>query len=302
MTASGAAAAAGDATSTSLSAPPDPARPVEPTRAADAADEREAVDATAHESSGTGPVQVLVPRGGVPGERLASALRSAGYEPVVVPLIAFAPPADPAPLRDGLAALARGEHDWLVLTSERTVDALEAELGSPLPAGFLGGAKVAVVGPSTGRRAEAAGIRVDLVPTWEQSAGGLVAELTALAPRGARAFAPRSAIARPELVDGLIAAGWTVTAPDAYATTTADAVPPEASDVDAVLLTSSSTAQTWARLAPGRARRAVVVSIGPRTSETARAAGLPVHAEAAEPQVLALVAALLTALPPAGRT
>ena len=108
-----------------------------------------------------------------------------------------------------------------------------------------------------------------------------------------RAFAPRSAIARPELVDGLRAAGWDVDAPDAYVTELATALPAGALDVDVVVLTSSSTAETWATLTghvPAPPWR--VVSIGPRTTTTARTFGLRVETEATTPDVPALVAAV----------
>ena len=236
------------------------------------------------------PVRDLVPRGGRPGRELADALAAAGLEPVVAPLISFRGPDDAAPLREGLRRLADGAYAWLVLTSERTVDALVEHGLGEVPAHT----RVAVVGPSTGRRARAAGLRVDLVPAWDRTATGLLAALRDEPP--AAAFAPRSSIARPELVAGLRAAGWHVDAPDAYVTETASALRDGAAEVDVVVLTSSSTAETWARLAPASAGR-TMVSIGPRTSETATRLGLEVAREAASPDVPALVAAVLAALP-----
>lgn len=280
-------------------------------------------------------VRVLVPRGGRPGRELADALTAAGLAPVVAPLITFREPDDAAPLDEGVARLAAGAYDWLVLTSERTVDALVAHAPGPAPAlAVPATTRVAAVGPSTARRARAAGLDVDVVPVWDRTATGLLAALvgtdaassppvpsrTRRAPgpseraepseraaelRAVRAFAPRSAIARPELVDGLRAAGWAVDAPDAYVTETATSLDDDARDVDVVVLTSSSTAETWARLAgdathgardPDAAHGRLVVSIGPRTTTTARTLGLRVDAQATTPDVPSLVAAVLRTL------
>ncbi len=68
--------------------------------------------------------RVLVPRGGEPGDRLAAAVEAAGFAPRIVPLISFVPPEDPGPLQLGLRDIDAGAFDWLILTSERTVDAL----------------------------------------------------------------------------------------------------------------------------------------------------------------------------------
>lgn len=234
-------------------------------------------------------VRVLVPRGGRQGRELAAALAAVGLEPVTAPLISFRDPDDVAPLRAGLSRLADGAYGWLVLTSERTVDALVDHGLGEVPVHT----RVAVVGPSTGRRARAAGLNVDVTPEWDRTATGLLAALRDEPPTSA--FAPRSSIARPELVDGLRAAGWTVDAPDAYVTETATALPDDAAEVDVVVLTSSSTAETWARVAPAGSSP-VVVSIGPRTTETADALGLTITREAATPDVPALVTAVRTAL------
>ena len=223
--------------------------------------------------------RVLVPRAGEPGDRLADALRHAGFEPRIVPLISFLPPTDTEPLETGLRDLAAGAFDWLILTSERTVDALVAHSTIP-PGGLCAHVHVAAVGPSTARRAANAGIAVDVVPNWEKSACGLVMDLAARRP--ARAFVPHSDIARPELAAGLRAAGWRVTTVDAYRTVTATTLPAAVTEVDVVLLTSSSTATTWAALRDPE-HDPLYVSIGPRTTETATELGLPIAATAPEP-------------------
>lgn len=242
------------------------------------------------------PARVLVPRGGAAGRRLADAVRAAGHQPVVVPLISFAPPEDPAPLTEALTALCAGEFDWLLLTSERTVEALAEH--PALADVVCAEPYVAAVGPTTARRAEELGLVPDVVPDSDRTARGLVAALARLGP--AHALVPHSDLAGPELAEGLRAAGWDVAEVVAYRTLTARELP-EGLDVDAVLLTSSSTARTWAALHPAvaadRPGPPPVVCIGPRTAETAGAAGLAVAAVAQDPQPEALVAALTTVLP-----
>lgn len=250
--------------------------------------------------------RVLVPRDGSAGARWAHELQTAGLDAVTAPLITFGPPADREPIRHSLRLLRDGVFDWLLLTSERTVDALEAALEvNATPAGLrprprvtlaeaARGSHVAAVGPSTARRAQEAGLTVRHVPTTEHSARGMVADLGPLGP--ATAFLPHSALARPELEDGLTAQGWDVTAVHAYQTFTAHELPDDARSVDAVILTSSSVATTWAHLRDRSAPTPVVVCLGPRTAETARELGLPVAAIAPDPSVPATVTTLLTAL------
>lgn len=237
-------------------------------------------------------LRVLVPRGGEPGQRLAAAVRAAGLTPVVAPLITFEPAPDPAALDAALRDLCDGADDWLVLTSERTVDALAAR---PLFDELLcAEVHVAAVGPSTAARAEELGLEIDLVPETDPTAAGLVAELTRLRP--ASALVPHSDLAGPELADGLRAADWQVREVVAYRTVTATELAPTVWPIGAVLLTSGSTARTWAALRPVPSAEALVICIGPRTEEAAVAAGLTVAAVAASPDAQALVAALTDAL------
>lgn len=250
--------------------------------------------------------RVLVPRDGTAGARWSDALVEAGLDPVLAPLITFGPPKDREPVRHALRLLRDGVFDWLLLTSERTVDALEVALEvNATPAGMrprprvtlaeaARGSRVAAVGPSTARRAEQAGLTVQHVPTTEHSARGMVTDLGPLGP--ATAFLPHSALARPELEHGLAAQGWDVTAVDAYQTLTADSLGAEAHDVDAVVLTSSSVATTWARLRTSAGPDPVVVCLGPRTAETAQSLGIRVADVAPDPSVPATVATLLAAL------
>ena len=63
--------------------------------------------------------RVLVPRGGPWGDQVAANLRSKGAQPIVAPMINFAPTEDSASLEAALTRLAAGEFDWITVTSAK---------------------------------------------------------------------------------------------------------------------------------------------------------------------------------------
>lgn len=277
-----------------------------------------------------GPLQglcVLVPRGGPWGEDAADRLRHLGAEPLVVPLVAFAPPEDAAPLDAALDRLRRGAYDWLVVTSATTVDALvergvttapgipvtavdsaverdsdnapgppvtevetSVERRPPVPPGT----RVAAVGAATRAACERAGMVVALVPEADHSALGLAA---ALPDDAGHVLLPQSDLADPGLARGLRSRGVDVDAVVAYRTVPA-AVDPTVraavrrGDVGAVLVTSGSVArQVAVQLGPLPATT-LVACLGPRTAADAAAAGLHVDVIAPDRTLPALLAAL----------
>lgn len=230
---------------------------------------------------------VVVTRGkGSEGkDALAARLEELGAEVRALPSIAFAPPADPAPLDAALRALER--FDWAVFTSanavDRTVERLRA-LG--LDPAALGRLRLAAVGPATAERLAAAVRAPDVVPA--EAKGDVLARTLGDQVRGRRVLFPRPAEGRPETVAGLLAAGAELTAVEAYRTVPA---PPEAlallagwlaaGEVAAVAFASpSAVAAVLAALGERSAllRGVLVAAIGPTTADALRAAGLPVGA------------------------
>ena len=276
--------------------------------------------------------RVLVPRGGPWGEKVAGLLADHGAEPTLAPVIAFAPPLDPAPVDRALAALADGAYAWLIITSGTTVEHLVAAAPRPLSE-VARGTRVAAVGPGTAAALRRIGVVPDLLPTGESSARGLVAELPppgpSAGPEGSagpdgstgsagstrsagpagsassagsaadRVLVPHSDLAEATVVDGLTAAGWRVDDVVAYRTVPGpvpDAAVREAltsGGVDAVLFSSASTVTNLLALAGAPAPSTVVCCIGRRTEEAARERGLTVHAVAATPSAEGLVQALV---------
>ena len=254
-----------------------------------------------------GPLQglcVLVPRGGPWGEDVADRLRHLGAEPLVVPLVAFAPPEDAAPLDAALDRLRRGAYDWLVVTSATTVDAL-VEHGATVPPATPTAAfdtphgippitRVAAVGAATRAACERAGMVVALVPEADHSALGLAA---ALPDDAGHVLLPQSDLADPGLARGLRSRGVDVDAVVAYRTVPAAVDPAvraavRSGEVGAVLVTSGSVArQVAVQLGPLPATT-LVACLGPRTAADAAAAGLHVDVIAPDRTLPALLAAL----------
>lgn len=181
-------------------------------------------------------------------EELSTRLAELGAEPVAYPCIAIAPPEDTSRLDRGIEMLAKGEMDWLLLTSSNAVHALADRLEAlhlSIPKHAL---KVAAIGPATAHAArQVLDVEVTLLP--EKYVAESLAET--LAPKaGTRIFLPQSEIARPVLAQSLIAAGAAVLAVDAYRTVRGSGgedVPGMLADrrLDAITFTSSSTVQNF---------------------------------------------------------
>ncbi|GEN81574.1 uroporphyrinogen-III synthase [Actinotalea fermentans] len=232
--------------------------------------------------------RVLVPRSGEWGERVRARLATHGATAAVVPVIEFAPPADLPAVDAAVGRLARGEYDWLTVTSATTVLALAgraaAVVGGPASealSAVVGRTAVAAVGPGTARTLERHGVVPTLVPE-EHSARGLLARLVEQAPAGARVLVPQSDLAELTLADGLTAAGWSVDVVLAYRTVAAERPPAAVADdlragrFDAVLLSSTSTLAGLLELVGTPPPSTVVACIGPLTAAAATAAGLTV--------------------------
>lgn len=231
--------------------------------------------------------RVAVTRAAAQSRELADLLREAGFEPVVVPVIAIEDPADGgAALR--AAADRLHEYDWIVLTSVNGARRLLDAATPPWPP------NVAAIGPGTAGVLTGAGIKVALLPKR------FVAEslLEAFPAGPGRVLLARAAVARDVLPDGLRRTGWIVDVVDAYRTT----APPVSADqrnevrrCDAITFTSPSTVQNFVTLFGRDLLPPRVVSIGPVTSAACAELDIPVTAEA-NPHTMPGVVAALKAL------
>ncbi len=229
---------------------------------------------------------VLVTRAAEDAAPWAERLAALGATPVVFPCL-VCEILDDAATRSALAAALDGAA-WLALTSRRGVEAVAALA----PGGVPEGVAIAAVGPATAAAARALLGRCDLVApagTGASLAEALRAALAAHPPapmRPAKVAIAAADRAVPHLERILAPVGVEVARVDVYRTVPAPPETPrvrlDALGVDTILLASPSAVAGLVHRAvvPGGA---VVVTIGPSTTEAARAHGLAVLAEARRP-------------------
>jgi uroporphyrinogen III methyltransferase / synthase len=244
---------------------------------------------------------IVVTRAREQASQLRSALEIAGATVIEAPAIRIEP-LDQGALRSALGQLAM--YKWLVVTSRNAVDLLWAalrELG--LDARAFSGMKLCAVGPATADALLARGLAVDVIPD-RYVAEGVIEKLRERTDmRGARVLFARAAGARELLPAALREMGAAVDEIEIYR-----AVPDlsglgvlsdtlDAGAVDLVTFTSASTVRHFVD-ALGTARAGMIrgASIGPVTSDAARALGVPIEIEAAESSITSLVQAIIVHL------
>jgi uroporphyrinogen III methyltransferase/synthase len=250
--------------------------------------------------------RVLVTRAREQADELVSALRAAGAQAVLEPMIRLLPPVDPS---QALKALPRlGSYDALVLTSANAVRFTARRAAAANLRLTDAEVTVACVGPRTAEAARAQGFAVVVVPESRYDGEGLLAAIEKqLPPAGRRFLLPHAAGARDVLRRGLEAAGAPVDAVEIYRS-----APPQTDGaglraqlctgrLHALTFTSPSTVRNFVALLDPASREAVarcrIACIGPVTAEALRREGfepdvVPERAGAAD-----LVAALAAAAP-----
>jgi uroporphyrinogen-III synthase len=204
-------------------------------------------------------MRVIVTRPRAQADPLVAALRAAGFDPVLCPLIEVEP-CDEGPID------VHG-YDWVVVTSANGVGELARRHRGRLP-------RIAAVGEATAAALREHGLRVDFVPSVA-SQEGLVDEFPR--PAGSVLFVGAEA-ARDVLVNRLPADFRA-----AYRTVVTR--PERAPEGDLVLLASPSAVRAWA----GLESHLPAITIGPQTTAAARRAGVAVVAEAETQSVRGLV-------------
>jgi uroporphyrinogen III methyltransferase/synthase len=239
--------------------------------------------------------RVVVTRARAQASGLATTLRGLGAEVVELPAIRIEPRIETAEVRDAVAGL--GEYSLVCLTSPNGVRLLfEAMQEGGRDARALAGGTVAAIGPGTARALAEQGIVADIVPE-RFVAEALVEALAGVEVEGRRVLVARAAEARDVLPDALRQRRAEVDVVALYETVREQ--PDEqgveaAESADYVTFTSSSTVTNLTEALGDRfPNNARIVSIGPITSETARAAGLEVAVEAERHDVDGLLEALL---------
>ena len=246
-------------------------------------------------------MRVLVTRARQQASALSGRLAELGAVPIEYPTIEIQPVEDAAPFEEAITSIER--FSWIVFTSTNGVDAFWERLKKfGRDARALANAKICAIGPSTAAALEAHGLTADWLPRAFVT-DSILEGFGQFDLKGAQVLMARADIAPPMLADGLRAMGAEVADVTAYRT-----VPSSESrqrllsvlerfEVDAVTLTSSSTARNLVDGIDGRLdllRGLTIASIGPVTSGTARDLGLTIDVEAQIHTIDGLVQALLS--------
>jgi uroporphyrinogen III methyltransferase / synthase len=244
---------------------------------------------------------VLVTRARAQASELSRQLEAEGAEVIELPTIEIEERADSEAVDRATRNLEDGAYAWVVFTSANGAAIFCKHLAERrLDARAFGRARVAAIGPGTADELRRHGIRADAVPA-SYVAESLVAALTSEPLSGARVLIPRAEAGRRELVAGLAEAGAVVEELTLYHSSLPAEAPGEAlerlrrGEIDVVTFASSSTVRNLATLLGGdieSVRQAVVASIGPVTSATAREYGMDVAIEAEEHTIAGLVQAI----------
>jgi uroporphyrinogen III methyltransferase/synthase len=239
--------------------------------------------------------RVVVTRARAQASGLAATLRGFGAEVVELPAIRIKPRIEAEEVQKAVGAV--GIYELICLTSPNGVRLLfEAMEAAGLDARALAGVTVAAIGPGTARALAERGVLADVVPE-RFVAEGLIEALEDEEVAGARVLVARAAEARDVLPDALRERGAEVDVVALYETVREQPGETEieaAQGADYVTFTSSSTVTNLTEALGDRfPTGARVVSIGPITSETVRAAGLTVDVEANRHDIDGLLEALL---------
>lgn len=225
--------------------------------------------------------RIVVTRPRSASHELAQRLRELGATPIDCPLIRIVPVSPP----DHAWTLCLRDARWLVFTSRHAVIGFQRALREAgLDARALAGVRIACVGPTTARQAEAAGWVPDLVPRVHR-ASGLIEEIGSIARPGERVIFARGSLAREELSEGLREHALVVDELTVYETLLESPDERTAAEIragiDALLFASPSAVDAFVRagLDPGNAP---VVCIGPTTGDAARRAGFSAATDATD--------------------
>ena len=241
---------------------------------------------------------IVITRAAEQAAEFADRLRALGADAIELPVIALEAPADAAPLDRAIANLS--SYDWLIFTSANGVRFFLARLDqSPHDLRSLK-ARICAIGPATRKAIEALHLKVDLMPE-EYVAESLVHAFAGASLADKKILLPRAAVARDIIPVELAKLGAQVDVVEAYR----NIVPPDAAErareifesekkLDWITFTSSSTVKNLLAIAGREALAGIrIASIGPVTSETLRAHGLTIDAEAKQFTIDGLIEAIL---------
>ncbi len=237
---------------------------------------------------------VVVTRAREQASTVTRRLEEMGASVIELPTIAVEPLAIDRPRPSEFA--------WIVFTSVNGVTGFfeRALAVHDLDVRALAGCRIAAIGPGTADALRRHGVRADLLP--ERSIAESLLEAFPPALSGDRVLIARAETARDVLPEGLERLGYGVEILPVYRTVTATPDPRDleavrTGRVDAITFTSASTVDNFCDLVGDLPEpRPLVISIGPVTSDAARARSLSVDVEADPHTIDGLVVALVAGL------
>ena len=244
--------------------------------------------------------RIVVTRALEQSRPLVEALRDAGADPQLLPLMAFAPPDDFSDLDNCLRN--PRQFDWVFFTSQnavRVVQERSTTLGRSLSQVFSD-VQIAAVGPATADFVHAAGLPVAYVSKVHN--GVAMAGELSLEVKGKHVFLPRSDRANPDLIEALKRLNAQVTPVVAYKTV----APEDASlhspekllnGADAILFFSPSAVHHLREILGSErflelSNRAVFVAIGPVSEKALQSEGVRRILVASDTTIAASIATL----------
>ena len=247
--------------------------------------------------------RIVLTRAQEQAREFSQLLAAYGAEPIEVPTIQIAPPANWQAIDAAMTRLST--YQWLIFTSVNGVRPFMDRLhATGKDARALANLRLCAIGPRTAQELGVYGLTPDVVPA-EYQAEGVIAALAHVGIRGSRILIPRAEVAREILPEQLRELGATVDVIPVYRTIIP--VVDVASltqqlhegQVAAVTFTSSSTVRNFVEVFGGRdvvkplVARVVIACIGPITARTAEEYGLMVTVMPAENTVPALADAIV---------
>lgn len=251
--------------------------------------------------------RVLVTRAREQAAPLVEGLRDAGAGVMQLPVLAFEPPSDSAPVDILIQALREGvRYDAVIFTSANGVRFFfEALRANRLDLRAIGNARVASIGPATAEAVHALGVVSDVVPE-EYRAEELFRALGGpAASKGKRFLLVRAEVARNVLPDAIREAGGQVDVVPVYRTITPeierDVARRHVELATIVTFTSPSSVTNLCRIvgddAPALLRKRHLAVIGPITAKALADRGLQATVVAEEYTAAGLVEAMIRRAP-----
>ena len=166
------------------------------------------------------------------------------------------------------------DFDWVVFTSVNGAKFMFQRLyGMALDCRSLGPVKTAAIGKTTAQRLLEFGLRADMVPEIESSAG-LLGEFSKLDMKGRKVFLPQSEIASEELPGGLLKMGAVIEKVSVYKTVELEPDDVDFDYIDQVLFTSGSTVRAFIKKFKSLPANVKAYALGPPTQPEAKKYGI----------------------------